>query len=113
MTITIDQIEAWARIGVPDAERASPQRLLVTVKMTVGVPGRDELDQTVDYAAVAGWVRTAVETGERKLVETLARELAEGVRERFGAGSAWVEVRKFILPGTRWVAVTFETRSDA
>jgi dihydroneopterin aldolase len=111
MTITIEELEVWSRIGVPDAERASAQRLLVTVSMDVPVPDADTLDRTIDYAAVADWVRGVAGAGERRLIETLARELGEGLCSRFGVARAGVEIRKFILPATRWVAVRFECDS--
>jgi len=54
-----------------------------------------------------------VDARPRKLIETLAADIAAAVLEDPAASGVSVEVRKFILPGTRWVAVTFETRSDA
>jgi dihydroneopterin aldolase len=65
----------------------------------------DDLGNTVDYAAVCEAVKTCAETGERDLLETLAGEIAERVLGEFAVRAVEVELRKFILPDTRYVAV--------
>ena len=114
-TITIDGLEVHFHVGVPDEERSRPQRLLLTVAMDrdfAGAADSDDLTRTIDYHAVS---RRLVGLGEGrswKLIETLAVEVAGIVLGEFGAARVGVEVRKFILPDARWVAVKVERSAD-
>ena len=105
--IRINGLEVDTRIGVPDEERASAQRLLLDVALEGDFRGiGDDLAGTTDYAAVAGWVTTECRRRELRLVETLAEELAAGLLHEFPlAAAAEVGVRKFILPRTENVGV--------
>ena len=106
--IHIESLELSAHIGVPDAERAATQRL--TVSLTIE-PHRDfrglgdELAKTVDYFAVCEEVKALSAARPRKLIETLAEEIAELVLEHFAVAAVEVELRKFILPDTAHVGV--------
>jgi phosphoglycolate phosphatase len=96
------------RVGVPDEERAVEQEVEISVTMT---PARrfagagDSLERTVDYFAVSERVRAVAREKERKLIETLADDIAAMVRAEFAVARVEVEVRKFILPDTECVAV--------
>ena len=106
--IIIRDLEVWYHVGVPDAERAQMQRLLVTVEMErdfSAAAASDDLSHTIDYFAVAQRVLRFGEGRSWKLIEKLAVDLAETIRAEFGAGRVTVEVQKFILPDTRCVAV--------
>ena len=53
--ITIEDLEVRFHVGVPDEERAEPQRLLITIGMNLdlGPSGaNDNLAETIDYHAV-------------------------------------------------------------
>lgn len=108
-SIHIERLELTARIGVPDAERAAPQRL--TVNLTLE-PARgfdcldDDLARTVDYFAVCEAVKTLAAARSRKLIETLAEEIAALVLERFAVRAVEVELRKYILPDTAYISVS-------
>lgn len=109
--VTIADLEVFYRVGVPDAERAHPQRLLLTVTMHADVSAAaasDDLARTIDYSAVARRLSSLGEGREWRLIETLAVEIADRVRAEFGAHRVGVEVKKFILPQTRYVAVRVE-----
>jgi 7,8-dihydroneopterin aldolase/epimerase/oxygenase len=106
--IHIEQLDLNACVGVPDAERAEPQRL--TVNLTLEPMSdfsslRDELKSTVDYFAVCEAVRALAAARPRKLIETLADEIAGMILKRFAVRAVEVEVRKYILPYTAHVAV--------
>ena len=106
--IHIEQLEIHVKVGVPDAERATKQRLLVNLTLVPRNEFRqlnDSLEQTVDYAAVCEAVKEFVADRSFKLIETLADELASLVGERFAVARVDVEVRKFILADTAYVAV--------
>ena len=106
--IRIEELELLARVGVPDEERAQPQRLTVSV---IVQPRNhfgelaDDLSRTIDYATICAALREFVSGREDKLIETLANEMAEHLLRRFELVRVELELRKFILPETKYVAV--------
>jgi phosphoglycolate phosphatase len=106
--IRIEDLELMAHVGVPEEERAQPQRLTVSITLqpphSFGDLG-DDLSRTIDYAAVCEEVRRFVAGRQDKLIETLAHEIAEHLLRHFGLAGIDLELRKFILPETRYVAV--------
>ena len=58
--ITIKDLEVQFHVGVPDEERAEPQKLLITIEMThdlVPSGASDNLAQTIDYYTVSQAVK--------------------------------------------------------
>ena len=113
--IVIRDLEVKARVGVTEAERAQPQQLLITVELERDLrqAGRaDDLLATADYAEVASLVIEIAMAKPRNLLEALAEELTQAVLSHQLADTVTVEVRKFSLPKTRFVAVRL-TRSKA
>jgi dihydroneopterin aldolase len=106
--IRIEELELVARVGVPDEERAEPQRLVLSANLQ---PRHtfDELDddlaRTVDYAAVCAELREFVRQRADRLIETLADAIAKHLLGRFDLERVEIELRKFVLPETRFVAV--------
>lgn len=107
-TIHIADLELSAEIGVPDAERTHPQRLTVnlTLEPRYGFEHlNDEIENTVDYFQVARAVQALARSRPRKLIETLAEEIAAELLKSFALREVQVELRKYILPDTAHVAV--------
>lgn len=106
--IRVEELELMARVGVPDEERAQPQRLTVSLVLQprnrFGDLG-DDLSRTVDYAAVCEELRRFVSDRQDKLIETLAHEMAEHLLRSFELLRVELELRKFVLPETKYVAV--------
>lgn len=106
--IVIDGLELACRIGVTEEERARPQKVAATIELhldTRPAARADDLALTVDYAAVATAVQQIAQARERDLVETLAEEIAAYLLRETRARSVCVELRKFVVPDTRHVAV--------
>ena len=106
--IHIEQLELLARLGVPEDERATPQRLALnlTIEPVRDFRGlEDRIENTVDYFVVAQTVQIFAAARPRRLLETLAEEIAQEVLDRFPVREVAVELRKFILPDTAFVAV--------
>lgn len=106
--ILIKGLTVETTIGVPDAERTQPQRLLIDVELTPLIPFgdlEDDITRTVDYDAASRRIEALCTARPRRLIETLAFEIAEMLVTEFPAASATVEVKKFILPQTDHVAV--------
>ena len=108
-SIRISDLEVFFRVGVPQEERAKPQRLLISIDMELelNAAGKsDDISQTIDYYAVVQRIRALGEGREWKLIEALAEEIAGIGIEDFGAEAAVVEVKKFIIPQAQSVSVT-------
>jgi dihydroneopterin aldolase len=106
--ITINDLEVFYCVGVPDAERAQPQRLLLTVEMETdfaAAAATDDLSKTIDYFAVVQRLSRFGDGRGWKLIETLASEIAAMIIREFGAAAVSVEVKKFIIPQARYVSV--------
>jgi dihydroneopterin aldolase len=110
--IRIADLEAWTRLGVPNEERAKPQMLLVTLTMTVDDIGpaarTDDVRLTINYADVATKVKDFAAARPRRLLETFAAELADELLAAFPIRHLRLEVKKFVLPDARHVAVEIE-----
>lgn len=106
--ILINGLELPVQIGVPDEERAGWQTLRADLELEL--VGRvedfgDDLSATVDYDAVAREVRLLAAERPRRLIESLAVEIAQAVLERSLVCGVLVTIRKRILPGVDDVAV--------
>jgi dihydroneopterin aldolase len=112
-TICISDLEVFFQVGVTEQERARPQRLLVSVEMRHDLStaaGRDNLADTIDYAAVADRILHFGNGCHWELIETLAAEIAAMVLEEFSPRHVSVEVKKFVIPQAAHVSVRL-TRS--
>lgn len=107
--ITICDLEIFCRVGVPDEERAKPQRLLVSVELELDfakAAAGDDLAATIDYEAVARRLIGLGESKSWKLVETLAVDIADMVLAEFKPQAVTVEAKKFALPGAKFVSAS-------
>ncbi|HZE56482.1 MAG TPA: dihydroneopterin aldolase [Chthoniobacterales bacterium] len=107
--IRLEQLEVQTHIGVPEDERASPQRLAFNLTLW---PVRsseelhDEIGRAVNYASVCAEVKKFVEQRRDRLIETLADALAAHLLEAFEIRRITIELRKYILPEVEFVSVT-------
>ena len=106
--IQLEQLEVLARVGVTENERRAPQRITVTIKVWPATAFEnlgDNILQTVNYSEIADAVREYIETRSDKLIETLATGLASLLLAQFSIRAVEVELRKFVLPGAKYVSV--------
>ena len=106
--IIIKGLEVQALVGVSDEERSNFQRLQIDAILTPLIDFSalsDDIARTVDYETVARRVVLVATERPRHLLETLATEIAEALLGEFRIRSVEVEIRKFILPETQYVAV--------
>jgi dihydroneopterin aldolase len=106
--IHIEGLEVSACLGVGEEERRAVQRLVfnLTFWRDQAAALQDDLDRTVDYAAVCDETRTFVGRQKDRLIETLADRLAQHLLEVFEIRRITVEIRKFVLPAVKFVSVT-------
>ncbi len=113
--IKIVDLELKLHVGVTDEERATAQRLLVTVDMDFDFTSAaisDRITKTIDYFTVAQRLLQFGEGRNWKLIEKLATDVADLVLSEFQPQEVTVEVKKFPIPQARYVSVSL-TRSRA
>lgn len=110
-TIEIRRLRVSTHIGVPEDERTDPQTLLITVTMT---PGQnfdglaDEISRTIDYHAISLEIESLAAARPRRLIETLATDLASHLLANHPLAKVAITIEKHILPNTECVAVHIE-----
>ena len=107
--ITIVDLEVFWRVGVSDEERAKPQRLLVTVDMSLDFSSAalsDRIEKTINYQAVVDGLLKFGEERSWKLVEKMAANVADWVLDEFNPQGVMVEVKKFAIPQAKFVSVS-------
>ena len=106
--ISIIDLEVFCRVGVPDEERAKPQRLLLTIKMECDfskAAKTDSITNTIDYFAVSQRLLKFGDGKSWKLIERLAADIADMILSEFKPQDVTVEVKKFVVPQARHVSV--------
>jgi 7,8-dihydroneopterin aldolase/epimerase/oxygenase len=112
--IHIEQLEVHGRVGVPDSERAQPQRLILNVTLWPKIAElHDNIANTVNYSALAECAKEFVNQRDYKLIETLAEEMAAHLLAQFDLRKVELEVRKYVLPDANYVAVTAVREPEA
>jgi dihydroneopterin aldolase len=107
--ISIVDLEVFYRVGVPDSERAKPQRLLLTVELESDfskATKTDSIADTIDYFAVTQRLLKFGDGRSWRLIEKLAADIADEILSEFKPQSVTVEVKKFVIPQARYVAVS-------
>ncbi len=106
--ITLADLEVWYRVGVPDAEREKPQRLALTIELGLdfrAAAATDDIAATINYFDLSQRLIAWGQGRSWRLIETLVVEVAEMILREYRPSTVTVEVRKFILPKTRYVSV--------
>jgi 7,8-dihydroneopterin aldolase/epimerase/oxygenase len=114
--ISIVDLEVVYHVGVPDTERAKPQRLLLTVELESDFSAAaksDAIADTIDYFQITQRLLKFGDGRTWKLIEKLAADIADAVLAEFKPLSVSVEVKKFIIPEARYVSVSLMQRRCA
>ena len=107
--IQIKGLRLVTRIGVPDEERAIPQSVSANLVISLAKSFKgfdDKIEHTIDYYRVSQRLREIAATGARRLIETLAEDLAASVIAFDGVCAVTLEVVKFILADCESVSVS-------
>ena len=113
--IELVDLEVFYHIGVPEEERAKPQRLLVSVELGFDFSAAavsDRLERSINYQEIASDLLKFGEGRSWKLLEKLATNIAENILARYKPQAVKVEVKKFPIPQARYVSATV-TRARA
>ena len=107
--ISIVDLEVFFCVGVTDEERAKPQRLLISIDMSIDfavAAVSDRIEKTINYQEVANDVLQYGDGRNWKLIEKLATNLAEFILARYKPQGVSVEIKKFIIPQAKHVSVS-------
>ena len=107
--IHIEQLDVFTRIGVPEEERAKPQRLTVSISLWPYQQTSDladHIERTVNYSTVAEETKNFLRDQAVSLIETLAERLASHLLKSFPIQKLTIELRKFVLPDAKYVSIT-------
>lgn len=107
-SISIHSLEFTCRIGVPEAERALPQRLTADITLIPPTPFSstgEDISRTICYDSLSRRLVALAQAEPFILLETLANRFASCCVHEFGALEATVELHKYILPNTASVSV--------
>ena|ERR1043165_4897604 len=111
--IKIYDLEVHYQVGVPDEERAKPQRLLLNVELTFDFTAAamsDRVTKTIDYFTVCQFLLNFGERRDWKLIEKLAVNLADETLAEFRPQSIVMEVKKFAIPQAAYISATVSRR---
>ncbi len=107
--IAIVDLEVFYHVGVPEEERARPQRLLVCVDMSFDFASAalsDRIERTINYYEIAQDLLKFGEGRSWKLIEKLVTNIADTIMIKYKPQAVTVEVKKFPIPQARYVSVS-------
>ena len=109
--IHIEGLLIFAIIGVYDWERESPQKIVVDLTMHLPLAQAsqsDDLNYTIDYAAVCASLDALAQSSQPQLLERLAGLMCDHLLQQYPISKVELKISKpDILPKTSNVAVEF------
>lgn len=94
-TLIIKSLSVSTKIGVYAWEQRIKQQLLIDINLTADFSVcQDDLNNTIDYAALCGQITQFVESKSFKLIETVANEVADLIKQNFKIEQITVGVSK-------------------
>ncbi len=110
--VFVRDLELMAPIGIYDVEKASPQRIIVNIDLSVSEGAGhkdDDISHVVSYEIVVKKVEAIIAEGHINLVETLCEKIAASCLTDKRVMAARVRVEKpDIIPNARSVGVEIE-----
>ena len=95
IVVELRGLRVFGHHGVHREEREAGQDFLFDIDLEVGDRGAtDNIDEAVDYVAVARTVREVSSARTYSLIEPLAIDVADALRARFGVERATVRITK-------------------
>lgn len=95
--IFIHNIPTQAIIGIHDFERATPQKLIISLEMGTDIrpaAASDHVDDALNYDAISRFVDKTVQQSQFELLETLAEALVRELFSRFAMTSIRLKIQK-------------------
>ena len=108
-SIHIAGLEIQVSLGVPDWERSEPQTILIDLEFELEggqAACSDDLDDTLNYAEVVGFIRHFASGGSWKLLERFVDELLSALMSQFPLNQGSLKATKHVIPGTHNISLT-------
>lgn len=109
--LLVNGLRVRGKVGCKDSERAHPQMLRFDLRIDYDMRAaieRDDVNQAIDYKVAASCVRELVGSGEWKLLETLAHDVAARLRTLHETTSRIeVSVTKDVIADSSSVAAVY------
>jgi dihydroneopterin aldolase len=115
-TLFIRSLPVDCIIGIHPHERASRQRLLISLTLGTDFSAMatdDDIEQALDYTVLADRIETFARTGHFRLIETLAERLADDLFEPPMENLEIEVIKPAALENTREVGVRVERTRKA
>ncbi len=110
--VFVRELTLLALIGIHDAEKIKPQRIVVNIDLSVQEtdgPMPDDISHVVSYEIIVKKCEAIVAEGHVNLVETLAEKFAEACLKDKRVVAARVRIEKpDIIPNAKSVGVEIE-----
>ncbi len=110
--VFVRDLNVMATVGVLEHEKLAPQKLIISVDLTVreGVEGlEDRLENVVCYGNVVENIKAIIDSGHVNLIETLAELIAKSALEDKRVLAARVRIEKpDIIPECQTVGIEIE-----
>lgn len=111
--ITLSSLSLSAKIGIRDYEKLMAQRLTLEVSFSVDTKKAaqsDDINDATDYSAVYAQIRQFIDTQRFHLLETMADQLAQHLKQVFRMGWVKLAITKFPkdMPDVAGVTLTIE-----
>ncbi|MBI3332116.1 dihydroneopterin aldolase [Candidatus Peregrinibacteria bacterium] len=106
--LAISDLELWTHIGVPELERKTEQRLLISVEMQLNAKAAaasDDVKKSINYFDLSMDLKEIAKT-ERKTIERFAEDAAAMIQKKYKPQSVTVTVKKFAVPGSDYVSIS-------
>jgi len=97
VTVEVRGLSLYTRHGVTEAEQEVGQRLVLDIRLEVGdcdATITDQVDDTVDYAAVCNTVSLVAQQRSYKTLERLCSAVADRLLSDFSADEVWIKAAK-------------------
>jgi dihydroneopterin aldolase len=97
VTVEVTGLSLYTHHGVTEAEREVGQRLVLDLRLEVGecdATVTDQVEDTVDYAAVCERVALTAQQRSYRTLERLCSAIADRLLDDFGAEEVWVKATK-------------------
>ncbi len=115
MKLRLNNLTVDCIIGDLPTERTHPQSLRVDVELTIGdqAATSDDLADTVDYAALAEKIRTALIAAQCRMIERAAQVVLDVCQQEANATHTQVTITKTgAIPGLESASVTKESFAE-
>jgi dihydroneopterin aldolase len=97
VTVEVRGLSLYTHHGVTEAEQEVGQRLVLDIRLEVGdcdATVTDQVEDTVDYAAVCNAVSLVTQQRSYKTLERLCSAVADRLLSDFSADEVWIKAAK-------------------